>query len=419
MVEGARNIAIVAALTVVLGTAAAAPAQAPEPSHVLLGTTQQTGYIDLGFLGPVGSKVNFYEDLNASIKQLIGQATVEANGAATVLKRSFWRCDRSKRDYSAVATTPDGRTLTGSFEVVTPSCANRILIKTPEHVENGKGAKVRIADRWGLGTPVDVCVEGAGRARGCEKVTLKGGARKVLSYKAKADGQLRIAVAVEGHRIVRTVAAGRAKPKRQVGGPVLLATGDSMIQGIDAFLADRLGSSADVQRQFFPASGLTTPGYSTSWLDRSRIQVKELRPVVTVVAIGANDGYPIAGVECCGPAWVAKYARRQRALMKSYLREGKGHLVWLTLPVPQDPERQIVTAAVNRATGAAAKDLSNLKVLDLNPIFAPDGRYHAVIEHEGRRQTVREPDGIHLNVAGAAIATEAVIAAVNEKRWLD
>ena len=39
-----------------------------------------------------------------------------------------------------------------------------------------------------------------------------------------------------------------------------------------------------------------------------------MRPDVTVVFLGANDGFPFgAGAPCCGAPWVAEYARRAAA----------------------------------------------------------------------------------------------------------
>jgi hypothetical protein len=51
-------------------------------------------------------------------------------------------------------------------------------------------------------------------------------------------------------------------------------------------------------------------------------------------------------------------------------------------------------------------------VLDMAPIFTPGDRYRDAMTIGGRRQIVRESDGIHLNDAGAELASKVVLDAV-------
>ena len=82
-------------------------------------------------------------------------------------------------------------------------------------------------------------------------------------------------------------------------------------------------------------------------------------------------------------------------------------MYWLTLPTPRDGERARIYAAVNRAIKAAAADFAadEVEVVDLVKIFTPGNRFRSSMNG----QTVRQSDGIHLNVAGAKIAARAVI----------
>jgi hypothetical protein len=50
-------------------------------------------------------------------------------------------------------------------------------------------------------------------------------------------------------------------------------------------------------------------------------------------------------------------------------------------------------------------------VLDMTSLFTPDG-YRDAMEIDGRRQIVRDPDGIHLNARGAELAADVVLQAV-------
>jgi lysophospholipase L1-like esterase len=54
-----------------------------------------------------------------------------------------------------------------------------------------------------------------------------------------------------------------------------------------------------------------------------------------------------------------------------------------------------------------------VRVIDLEALFTPGGRYRDAMTVDGRLQIVREPDGIHLNARGAELASEAVLDAVD------
>jgi hypothetical protein len=128
---------------------------------------------------------------------------------------------------------------------------------------------------------------------------------------------------------------------------------------------------------------------------------------VTVMFLGANDGFPIGDAPCCGAAWVTRYAGRVRAMMRDYRRGGAGRVYWLTIPTPRDPDRKPIYAAVNRAIKRAAASFApdEVAVLDLVPVFTPHGVFRSSIH--GR--VVRQADGIHLNVAGARIAARLIV----------
>jgi len=150
------------------------------------------------------------------------------------------------------------------------------------------------------------------------------------------------------------------------------------------------------------------------WAQISKRDVRRLRPDVTVVSIGANDAWPMttaAGAQqvCCGEAWVAEYALRARSMMRTYLRGGHARVVWLTLPVPRDPRRVPIFAAVNHAVTRAAAGLAGVTILRMEQIFSPRGGYQETIDYRGHAVDVREPDGVHLNVSGTAIAATAIV----------
>ena len=99
--------------------------------------------------------------------------------------------------------------------------------------------------------------------------------------------------------------------------------------------------------------------------------------------------------------------------MQTFLREGRGRVVWLTPPEPRWEPRAEITHAVNIAVERAAVGLKGVKVVRIDRLFSPNG-YQDVIAYRGRQVRVRESDGVHLNVAGTALAAKVVVQAIRE-----
>jgi hypothetical protein len=230
-----------------------------------------------------------------------------------------------------------------------------------------------------------------------------------------------VAVALDGLRTVARVAVGTADPVTADARPVLLATGDSTIEGVDSYLDERLGSAVQTVFGSRPGTGLSLDG-ELPWPVAASRHVQRLRPRVTVISLGANDSYPMrtadgTTVRCCGEAWTAQYAERVRGLMRTYTR-GDGRLVWLLLPVPRGEGQAVAFAAVNRAAQAAASGLPGVRLVDLGPELSPGGVYTPTLVRDGATVTVRAEDGVHLSDAGASIAADAVLRTLDQTRWL-
>ncbi len=197
----------------------------------------------------------------------------------------------------------------------------------------------------------------------------------------------------------------------------VLVTGDSMSLILDAELARRFaGSDVEVVRDPRVGTGLTISDI-VDWGKLSVSQVGKHAPDAIVVAIGANDGYPLkyAGKEydCCGPEWAAAYATRARTLMNTFRQAGEARVYWLLLPAPRDADRQKITRVVNAADAAAATAYgAHVRVLDMSEIFTPAFEYSDALEVDGEEKLVRDADGIHLNQAGNVIAADEVIGAM-------
>jgi hypothetical protein len=98
--------------------------------------------------------------------------------------------------------------------------------------------------------------------------------------------------------------------------------------------------------------------------------------------------------------------------MLTYRRKGRGRVIWLTLPIPKGPRE--VADAVNLSVVAASAGLARVTVLRLDEYFTPDG-FREVMPYRGRNVRVRAADGIHLNVAGTAIAAKLVAAELRKR----
>ncbi|MGH2919792.1 MAG: GDSL-type esterase/lipase family protein [Solirubrobacteraceae bacterium] len=200
----------------------------------------------------------------------------------------------------------------------------------------------------------------------------------------------------------------------------LLATGDSMIQIVDGYLARKLERrrKTRVRSEAHISTGISNPK-RLNWVTRARRQASGTKPDVTVMFIGANDGFNMGSAVCCNAPWVAEYARRVQSMMRSYRRGGRSLVYWLTLPAPSKPNFAKVFSPVNEAIRRAGKRFdSGVRVIDLAKVFTPGGVFRKTMVFRGRRVTVRQGDGVHLSTAGASIAATLIIERLRADRAL-
>jgi hypothetical protein len=190
-----------------------------------------------------------------------------------------------------------------------------------------------------------------------------------------------------------------------------------MIQIVDFKLKDRLrGEGVRVRSDARISTGISKPSM-LNWVRHARRQVRAWYPDVTVVFLGANDGFPINGAPCCGERWMRGYASRARRMMATYRRRGKGRVYWLTLPTSRRRSFAKVFFRVNRAVRRARRRFkTRVRILELTRLFTPHGRFRQRMRWRGRTVTVRQGDGVHLSVAGASIAAEVIEAALRRDR---
>ena len=198
----------------------------------------------------------------------------------------------------------------------------------------------------------------------------------------------------------------------------ILVTGDSLPTPLDQEIARLLSpEGVEVIQDPHLASGISNDAI-VDWGRLSTSQVDEDTPDAIVMFMGANEGYDFEGpggepIKCCGADWAAVYASRVRQMANTYRQEGDARLYWLKIPLPRDPDRQEVAKVVNEAIEVGVQPWrSQIRVLETDPTFAPDGTYTDSIEVDGESTIVREGDGIHLNDVGSGIAADQVLEAV-------
>jgi hypothetical protein len=98
--------------------------------------------------------------------------------------------------------------------------------------------------------------------------------------------------------------------------------------------------------------------------------------------------------------------------MRTYAQDGAGTVLWLAVPIARDERRTPAIVAVDAALRRAAATVPGAGVIAADHIFTPGGRYRDTMRSRGRVRRVREQDGAHLSLAGARIAADAVIAAL-------
>ena len=243
-------------------------------------------------------------------------------------------------------------------------------------------------------------------------VTLAAGQiRGSVTLRPRRPGRHPLTVTAFGVIIKRVLVVRPASRRLRV-----LATGDSMIQIIDGDLKQRLARRGpiSVRSDAHISTGISKP-FMFNWPAHARASARELHPDLTVMFLGANDGFPMgtpsgAKAPCCDQAWVREYARRARTMMRSYARRGAGTVYWLLLPAPRSPRFQAVFGPVNQALRTAAQSFpGSVRLIDLGATFTPHGRFRLRMRWHGKLRTVRQADGVHLSVAGASIATELIV----------
>lgn len=384
----------------------------PELPLAMQLAVKERGWVRLSLQGTPGRAVRIHERLADGSELPVTHVTLASS--ATGRKRVVpWRCDRLDRTLVATAVAADGRVERVEETIATPRCTRRIAVDRVAG-RAGRGLTVRLVDRWTVGDyAAELCAAPGGSRLRCQAVKFPAGkAVRVVRVAAPRPGRYRVQVRTAfGQRTSTSALVRRAGGRFR-----LLATGDSMIQIIDSFLARRLKpKGARVVSDAHISTGISKPEM-LDWIAHAGSSARTVKPDVTVMFIGANDGFNLprpggAVAACCSGPWVDAYAARVKTMMRSYLRSGRGRVYWLLLPTPRGTTFRRVFSGVNAAVEQAARsfDGTEVRLLDLRRTFTPGGRF---------RPRYRQGDGVHLNTSGASIAANVILRALRRDGYV-
>jgi hypothetical protein len=182
-------------------------------------------------------------------------------------------------------------------------------------------------------------------------------------------------------------------------------------------VADRRGKSA---------TGLARPDYF-DWMKEGAARVKRHKPDLVVVVLGGNDGQDLIDVDgrsgrvvWPSEAWDEAYRGRTRAFVELLIADPARRLAWIELPAMALPslekkleriralQREVLAEFGVRATELSTRD----------GFYDPDGKLRTEVPGAKRRRALRQDDGIHFSVAGAAWFAERVAPLVLERLGL-
>jgi hypothetical protein len=195
----------------------------------------------------------------------------------------------------------------------------------------------------------------------------------------------------------------------------LLVTGDSMGKPLNTELYLALHEHGVHVYSDLQFGGGISKDFVFDWPSEAVKAARAYRPDATVVFIGANEGFPLRvargrKVSCCGAQWAAAYANRARSMTATYRRGGAGRVYWIAVPALRDARRTVIGRVINQAVAIAIEPWRRqVRQLDAGAIFTPGG-YRDSMPVDGVDTVVREPDGMHLNEAGAKVLAKAIAA---------
>ncbi len=194
----------------------------------------------------------------------------------------------------------------------------------------------------------------------------------------------------------------------------VLVTGDSLATyvGIQMTNLTHEAGLVNISMLDRDGTGITNPSFF-NWQKAARADMAKKDPEVVVMIIGGNDGWPMdtpSGERAAvsSDAWVAEYARRTAAVMRTF--QGGGSAVyWSGPPTARAPLWDGIYRKINRAVAAAADAIPGVTYIDLYTGTAVNGHYAVYVPDGGEKVKARQPDGVHWTLDGSRLPARLIL----------
>ncbi len=157
------------------------------------------------------------------------------------------------------------------------------------------------------------------------------------------------------------------------------------------------------------------------WNERIQGAVEDFEPNIAVVMIGANDNQPMktdSGTVALGtPEWSREYRRRVAHMVEILTDGGVEKIYWIGMPDMRTANLQRETIRINEIVRERANADRNIEYIDTVQMFSVEpGKFSPYIIDRNTAMPVhvRNPDGVHLNRAGADMLSKHVLELIGD-----
>ena len=232
-----------------------------------------------------------------------------------------------------------------------------------------------------------------------------------------------------GHKLPRHHVHWPPLPRISKSRPLnILITGDSLTGYMGPQIINEASAEGPVvgTTDTHDGTGLTTPAF-LDWSLLAQQQVRKFHPMAIVIMMGGNDfenmtlppspGHKNGQFFTAGtPSWTREYERRAAYVMRVWIRGGVRRVYWLSMPPAQDPSWAHDDRKINVALKRAAAKVPGVHYVNVLGPILNHGHYTNYVNVNGQPELIREPDGVHLNVAGSQIVTNEVVPII-KREW--
>ncbi|MGO8877037.1 MAG: DUF459 domain-containing protein [Acidimicrobiales bacterium] len=202
----------------------------------------------------------------------------------------------------------------------------------------------------------------------------------------------------------------------------ILEIGDSLGEDLGFGLGDDVFASdpyVHVLQDAVGDTGLARPDYY-NWPAHLEAELQSDHPGAVIVFIGGNDGQSFdQNGEYVGfgtALWHRVYASRVALMMRECLA-AKARVLWVGMPIMQDPTFAAVMQLLNAIYKAQAARHPGVTYFSSWPVLASaSGTYTESIIVNGQTELLRDPDGVHIANYGGDLLASSLVAPM-EKSW--